>query len=155
MNLFITNRFAILLCVTVLLGIALPCFAETTVGQTSMEEVKKETQELIQTLKSYTADQQEEAVEKTKAALEKLDKRIDSLEKDIDQNWDKMDASARDQARESLKALRKQRIKLAEWYGSLKASSMEAWEHMKDGFSKAYKALSEAWQKSEKEFGEH
>jgi predicted RNase H-like nuclease (RuvC/YqgF family) len=129
--------------------------AESTDGQTSMEEVKKETQELIQTLKSYSAEQRDEAVQETREALEKLDKRIDALEKDIDRNWDEMDASAREQARESLKALRRQRIKLAEWYGSLKTSSMEAWEHMKKGFSEAYKALYDAWQKSEKEFGEH
>ncbi|MDK2849328.1 MAG: hypothetical protein PWP34_2681 [Desulfuromonadales bacterium] len=155
MKFFNTNRFALLLCITVLLGTAQPCIAESTDGQTSMEEVKKETQELIQTLKSYSAEQRDEAVQETREALEKLDKRIDALEKDIDRNWDEMDASAREQARESLKALRRQRIKLAEWYGSLKTSSMEAWEHMKKGFSEAYKALYDAWQKSEKEFGEH
>jgi hypothetical protein len=34
----------------------------------------------------------------------------------------------------------------------MKASSVDAWDHMKDGFSDAYKALADAWEKSEKEF---
>jgi hypothetical protein len=38
-------------------------------------------------------------------------------------------------------------------YGSLKSSSAYAWEHTKQGFSEAYNALYESWEKSQKEFG--
>jgi chromosome segregation ATPase len=131
-----------------ILGIIPLCYAET-----SIEEVKQETHDLIQTLNAYTVDQRDEAIHKTKAALVNLDKRIDELEASVDKSWDKMDKAAREKARASLKALRKQRTQVAEWYGSLKSSSGDAWEHMKKGFSDAYKALNEAWEKSEKEFG--
>ena len=91
-------------------------------------------------------------MQKAKEALNKLDKRIDALEAKIDKNWDKLNETARMYARENLKALRKQRNQVAEWYGSMKTSSDDAWDHMKNGFSDAYKALADAWEKSEKEF---
>lgn len=80
------------------------------------------------------------------------DKRIDSLEARIDNNWDNMNKAAREKAHANLKALRKQRIKVAEWYGSLKSGSADVWEHMKKGFSDAYQALYDAWEKSEQAF---
>jgi chromosome segregation ATPase len=108
---------------------------------------------LIQALGAYTADQRDEAVQRAKTALNNLDERIDALEKRIDDNWDQMNKAAREKARANLKALRKQRNEVAEWYGSLKTSSADAWEHIKKGFSDAYKALGDAWGKSAREFG--
>ena len=64
-----------------------------------------------------------------------------------------MNEAARKEARENLRALRKQQNQVAEWYGSMKTSSVDAWDHMKKGFSDAYKSLENAWEKSEKEFG--
>jgi len=136
-----------------LFGIAPLSHAETASEKTSIEEVKQETQDLLAALKSYTAAQRDEAIQKTKSALERLDKRIDALETSIDSNWDNMNKAAREKARANLKALRKQRIKVAEWYGGLKSSSVDAWEHMKKGFSDAYEAFSDAWERAEKEFG--
>jgi len=135
-----------------ILGFTPLCYAQTENANTSIQEVKKETQDLLQTIGSYTADKRDEAVKKAKDGLINLDKRIDVLEARIDNNWDKMNEAARKEARENLKALRKQRNKVAEWYGSMKASSADAWNHMKKGFSDAYKALKDAWEKSEKEF---
>ena len=136
-----------------LFGIAPLSNAETSSEKASIEEVKQETQDLLAALKSYTAAQRDEAIQKTKSALERLDKRINSLETRIDNNWDNMNKAAREKARAYLKALRKQRIKVAEWYGGLKSSSVDAWEHIKKGFSDAYEAFSDAWEKAEKEFG--
>ncbi|GIT97708.1 hypothetical protein [Sulfurovum sp. TSL1] len=135
-----------------ILGATPVCYAQTSDANTSIEEVKKETQDLLQTIGAYTADKRDEAVQKAKDGLNKVDKRIDALEARIDKNWDNMNEAAREEARENLKALRKQRNKVAEWYGSMKTSSANAWEHMKKGFSDAYKALEDAWEKSEKEF---
>lgn len=128
------------------------CYADATNKDVSAKEVKKEMQDFLETLKSYTAEQRDEAVEKTKKALNNLDKRIDALEARIDKNWNSMTKTAREQARANLKALRKQRTELAEWYGSMKSSSASAWEHIKKGFSDAYKRLEKAWEKSENEF---
>lgn len=136
-----------------MLGITLPCYAETSGDKASMEEVKRETQDLLQALSAYTVEQRDELLRKTKAALDKLDKRIEALEKRVDEGWDKMDTAAREKARASLTELRRQRAQAAEKYGALKNSSGEAWEHVKKGFSEAYKTLNDAWEKSEKEYG--
>lgn len=137
-----------------LIGITpLLCYAETSTNKTSIEEVRKEAQDLRQTLGAYTADQKDEAIRKTKTTLDRLDKRIDELEARVDESWDRMDKDARKKARASLKALRKQRNQVAEWHGSLKSSTENAWEHLKKGFSDAHKALNEALGKSENEFG--
>lgn len=128
------------------------CYADSSSEETTAKEVKKEMQDLLTTLKSYTVEQRDEAVEKTEKALDKVDKRMDALESRIDKNWSTMTKKAREEARANMKALHKQRTKVAEWYGSMKNSSASAWEHMKKGFSDAYKRLEEAWEKSEKEF---
>lgn len=135
-----------------ILGVTPICYGQVEDTNTSLTEVKKETHELLQTIGSYTADKKDEAVQKAKVGLDKLDKRIDTLETKIDKNWDKMDKNARKKARENLRSLRKKRNYVAEWYGSMKNSSADAWDHMKKGFSDAYRALEEAWEKSEKEF---
>ena len=155
MNFKKTSCCALKFMLIALYGIATLCYAETARGKASIEEVKKETQDLIQAVKGYTADQRDEAIQKTKAALDNLDQRIDALETRIDTDWGKLDNAAREKARASLRVLRKQRTQAAEWYGSLKNSSADAWGHMKKGFSDAYKALYDAWEKAEKEFGSY
>lgn len=135
-----------------ILGVTPLSYAQTENGNTSIEEVKKETQDLLQTLGSYTADKRDEAVQKAKEGLNKLDERIDTLEAKVDEKWDKMNEVARKEARDNLRTLRKKRNQVAERYGSMKTSSADAWEHMKQGFSDAYKSLQDAWEKSEKEF---
>ena len=136
-----------LLGITPLVGYAAPAD-----DKTSIEDIKKETRDLLKTLGTFTADQKDEALRKIKGALERLDKRLDALEARVDENWDKLDQAAREKSRASLKALRKQRNQAAEWYGRMKNSSGEAWEQMKKGFSDSYKSLQTAWEKSKKEF---
>jgi TolA-binding protein len=116
------------------------------------QDVKKETQDLINTLQQYTADQRDQAVKEADQALKKLDGRIDELESRVDNNWDKMNQAARQKARANLKTLRQQRNELAEWYGSFKNSSADAWEQMKKGFSDAYQTMSDSWEKAKSEY---
>lgn len=146
------NKIFYLFMLLGVIGITPQSYAEEPANKTSIDEVKKETQELLHALKSYSVEQRGEAVRKTKTALDNLDKRIASLQTYIDTHWDEMDTVARDKARASLNALRKERTKVAEWYGSLKSSSAEAWVHMKKGFSNAYQSLNEAWEEAVKEF---
>jgi len=146
-----TIAFAFMVVGMAILAGAPLCHAETDRDDTSIEDVKRETKELLQTLKAYSVEQRDEAIQKTKTALDHLDKRIDALEARIDRDWDKMDTTAREKARANLKTLREQRAQVAEWYGKLKDSSVEAWEHVKRGFSDAYRALTDAWETSEKE----
>lgn len=126
--------------------------AESGNDTITAQDVKKETKELINTLKQYTAEQREQAVGETEKALKKLDVRIDELETRVDNNWDKMTQAARQKARDNLKALRQQRNELAEWYGSLKISSVDAWEQMKKGFTDAYQSMSDSWEKAKSEY---
>lgn len=127
-------------------------FAKESADKTSGKSVKQEAQDLMEALKSYSADQRDEAVQQAGKTLDKLDKRIDELETDIKENWEQMSKAARKQTRENLQALRHQRNQVAEWYGSMKTSSADAWEEMKKGFSNAYEALSNAWAESVEEF---
>ena len=122
-------------------------YTQASNDRTTIQDVKQEAQELIAKIKGYTADQRDEASNQTEEALKKLDDRIDALETDIYNSWDKMDKNAREEAQTGLKELRKQRIELAEWYGSLKNSSVSVWEQMKKGFSDAYQAIIDTWAK--------
>jgi septal ring factor EnvC (AmiA/AmiB activator) len=122
-------------------------YTQASDDKTTIQDVKQEAQDLISKIKSYTVDQRDEATKQTEQALKKLDNRIDALETDIYSRWDQMDKAAREEAQAGLKELRKQRIELAEWYGSLKNSSFGVWDQMKKGFSNAYQAIIDAWAK--------
>lgn len=145
------NTSTIIMLIAIL-GSTPLCYAQTSADKTSIEKVKQESQDLLETLKVYSVEQKDEAVRKTKIALDDLDERIDAMEADVDKSWNKMDKSAREKARNSLKVLRKQRNQVSEWYGSMKSSSEKTWGHMKKGFSNAYKELNDSWEKSETEF---
>ncbi|MDY6824583.1 MAG: hypothetical protein SWH68_12420 [Thermodesulfobacteriota bacterium] len=148
------RSFSIMIIIgTAFLVNALVCPAEAGKDRPSLEAVKQETRDLLEALKGYSAQQREEAVRQARAALDDLDRRIEDLETRIEKNREKMDRSARQQARETLKSLRQQRVRLAEWYGSLKSSSGDAWGHMKEGFADAYRDINDAWEKARKEYG--
>lgn len=138
----------------IMLGAILSCDAEVPGDDTSAEEVKRETRELLDALGSYTADQREEALERSRGALDRLDERIEALDAKVRENWNEMDAETREQTLESLEALRERRMKLAEWYGGMKNSAGEAWQHVKGGFSDAYRSFSESLEESEEELGD-
>ncbi len=140
-----------------MIAVLMLCFLPIAQAQSSndtvtAQDVKKETKELLNTLQQYTVDQRDLAVKEAEQGLKKLDGRIDELENRVDNNWDNMNQAARQKARASLKALRQQRNNLAEWYGSFKNSSAGAWEQMKKGFSDAYQAMSDSWEKAIDEY---
>jgi hypothetical protein len=149
----LSNRRGItLLMMVAVLGMAPTTQAAAPRDAVSAAEVKQEAKDLVLALKGYGVSQKEQAVKRTGAALDQLDRRIAILEARVYQNWDQMNKAARDQARASLTALRKQRLAVAESYGSLKTSSADAWEHMKKGFSEAWICMQDAWSKAEQEF---
>ncbi len=121
-------------------------------AESDFSAVSQQAQELLDALGSYSAAQRDEAVEATRTTLNDVDRSIDSLEKTMQERWSSMDAAAREQASANMRALRKERRELAEWYGGMKHSSGEAWEEMKAGFADAYESMSEAWNDAMKEF---
>lgn len=120
----------------------------------SAEEVRQKLGSAVGAIKSYSVEKRDEAAQKAKAALEALDQRMDVLERDIDRNWEKMDSAARVRARQALSALQDERVKVAEWYGSLKSSTASAWEETRQGFVKAYQSLQRDWENAERQQGE-
>jgi len=77
-----TNRYSFIFLLIAGLGMTSPCFAAAT-DKTTTEEIKQETRELLQALKSYGVDQRDEAIAQARAALRNLDKRIETLENRI------------------------------------------------------------------------
>ena len=148
-----TTRYRMIILVLASLAMAATGFSAAAGDTTSAEDIKQETAELLEALKAYSTEQRDAAVEQSRAALQNLDQRIEVLETQMLDQWDEMDQATRARTRASLQALREQRTHVAEWYGSLKSSSAEAWGHIKQGFSKAYRTLNENWQKSEVEIG--
>lgn len=138
-----------LILIAVMTGFfALSAQAQSHSDTVTAQDVEKETKELINTLQQYSVEQRDQAVKEVDQALKNLDRQIDEMESRIDNNWDKMSQAARQEARANLKTLRQQRIELAEQYGSFKNSSINAWEQMKKGFSNAYQAMSDSWEKA-------
>lgn len=150
-----------------LLGAVSPAYAEEaahtspTAGMApaddapSAEEVRQKLSSAVAAIKSYSADKRDEAARKAKAALDALDLRIDLLEEEIDRNWENMDLAARERARRARNALQDERVKVAEWYGSLKSSTAGAWEETRQGFMKAYQSLLRDWENAERQQGKN
>ena len=108
--------------------------------------------ETAQSIKNYSAEQRDDALRSAKKVLDDADARIDHFENEVSKNWDKMNASARKHAQETLRAMRQQRQDLSQSYGELKRSSAKAWDEVKGGFSKSYDALRDSFSKAAKEF---
>ena len=104
-------------------------------------------------LKNYSIEKKDKSVSEVKVALEKMDARMDRMQNQIANKWDEMDQASRDMAKEIMQALRKKRNELSEWYGGMKHSSADAWDHVKKGFVDGYEALAGAFDKAENEFG--
>src|SRR6266571_2854965 len=126
--------------------------AEASGGKTSAKDVSKKAGVTGRAIKDYTVAQRDEALKQAKAALDDVDARIRRMERKLDNEWDKMDQTARKKSRSALNALRRERGELAEWYGGLKHSSAESWEQVKAGFVKSYEVLKESFAKARKGF---
>ena len=130
----------------------LPLAADPPASKTTAKDVSKKVGDAGKAIKDYTVAQRDDAIKSAKAALDDADRRINRLERRLESDWERMDQAAREKARATLRALRKERNELAEWYGGLKHSSAEAWDQVKAGFAKSYQTLRESFVKAGKEF---
>ena len=117
-----------------------------------LEQVKQDAAELVNSIGFYTNTQKDELLADVEEVTTQLDMRINSLQTAMEAEWESMSASARKEARETMDALRAQRVEVAEWYGGLKNSTYSAWDQTRQGFSEAYNVLYETWEKAEAEF---
>ncbi|MGD8616464.1 MAG: hypothetical protein PVI91_12485 [Gammaproteobacteria bacterium] len=115
---------------------------------TDFAELKREWADAIRALKSYSAGQRDEAVARAKETLDAMDRRIDQLETRAQQQWANLSESARQKREASLRALRKQRNEVAQWYGGMKHSSAGAWESVKQGFIESYGVLGQSFRQA-------
>lgn len=145
-----TPRLRLLMLVALLGVVPAAAQAEEAQQPPTMEELKHDTENLIDKLGNYSAEQRDEAAASIKDTLDELDQRIDVLEKRLDENWDDMSEASREKTQQSLDALRAQREKVGDWYERMKSSSASAWDDVRDGFTRAYDNLSNAWQETEK-----
>ncbi len=108
--------------------------------------------ESIEQIQAYGADQKNEAVDASRSAAEAIDARLQQMENWVARNWDKLSEEAREDKRETISDLRRQRNDLAEWFGAMKHSSAESWEEVKGGFVNAYNTLGEKFDNVMNEF---
>ena len=145
-------RSALASMMVITFGFGSVCAVQAATDKPTMQDVKKEVAEAAETIKHYSADQRDEAVDKAKAVMDDLDAKIDKLEASIHKRWATMDKAARHKAQVALDKLKRQRKQMAESYKALQQSTAGAWEHVKKGFADSYTDLQDAWQKAEKEF---
>ncbi len=117
-----------------------------------LKDVQREWAEASKTLMAYTAAQRNQALSEGKKVLNAMDQRIDALETRAASEWGQLTEAARQQRRETLRALRKQRNEVAQWYGSMRQSSAGAWNEVRDGFVAAFDALGNAFSDAVREF---
>lgn len=148
------NFFAVALASAFFAAVAVPRMglAQSSSSDTTMGDVKKEMTDVAEVIKSYSADRKDEAIRQAGAALDQLDASIDELESSIERRSAQMTQATRQRAQEALEDLRERRKQVAEWYGGMRHSSRDAWDHVKQGFSESYSALHTAWDKAMKEF---
>lgn len=127
--------------------------AKTTASAPStVAELRQEWAEAVDALNSYSAAQREAAVARAKTTLQAMDARIEQLQVQADEQWDELSESARQKRQATLRALREQRNRVAEWYGGMKHSSASAWSDVKDGFIGAYGILNRSFGRALAEF---
>lgn len=144
---------ALTLLLTLLLaGAPMSIAADSPAGKTTGKEVSQKIDETADAIKTYSAEQRDEALNHARTVLADADARIDHLEYEMGKNWDRMNAAARKHAQETMKTLRRQRQDLSQSYGELKRSSSNAWDEVKGGFTKSYDALRDSFSRAAKEF---
>lgn len=141
-----------LLLAFLLAGAPMAFAAESPDGKTTGKDVSQKIDETAYAIRNYSAEQRDDALRNAKSVLADADARIDHFESEMSRNWDKMNASARKHAQETMKTLRRQRQDLSQSYGELKRSSSNAWDEVKSGFAKSYNALRDSFSKAAKEF---
>jgi Skp family chaperone for outer membrane proteins len=118
--------------------------------KTTGKDVGRKVEDAGKAIGSYTVAERDQAIKSAQKALRDVDMELNRMERKVGAEWDKMDASARKNARATMDALRKQRKETADWLGKLEKSSAEAWDEVKGGFVKSYEALKDSVAKAGK-----
>lgn len=143
------SAFALILCAASFTATAGATKESPSVAnQPPPPTIEKDWGKAVQSLKSDTAEQRQQALETGKRTLDAMDERLDSLQEWTSSHWDSLSDSARKKQSEIMKEMREQRNKVAEWYGGMKHSSAEAWEDVKQGFISSYDKLRKTYDRT-------
>jgi peptidoglycan hydrolase CwlO-like protein len=137
---------------TVALTLALCIASQLSLAddRTTGKDVGRKVEDAGKAIGSYTIAERDQAIKSAQNALKDMDAQLNRMDKKIGAEWDKMDASARKNARATMNALRKQRKETADWLAKLEKSSAEAWDEVKGGFVKSYESLKDSVAKAGK-----
>ena len=133
------------------LGLALPfsaAQAEDALRDT-LADVRAELGDAMDTVRNFTAEERETAVEEARDALDRADAETDRLEASLRDRWADMSEDMREAAAESLRDLRHARLDLAERLGRMEQASDDGWDDVRDAFGDAWSRFSEAWRDSD------
>jgi hypothetical protein len=106
----------------------------------SLEDVRKQFSDALESAKTYTYQQKEAYQRKMEPALRDLDERIDELK----ERAQEAGAAARQRYAQEIEELRQKREVLREKLGRAKAATPEMWEEFKSGVGKAWEDLHRA-----------
>jgi len=137
-----------------LMGAVPAAHVQAASDNTTVEDVKHETRDMVEKLQAFGAEQRDEAIDEIDDGLSYLDGRIDALQARIEDEWDDMSDAARENARDTLDALKEQRVEVATWFERLKDSTADTWDDARDGVSDAYQELADGWSDAEKQLSE-
>ena len=126
------TRATILKAVIVALMVAIPLVGPA-LGETTSEDLAKESKEALEAFKAYMVDKKNDAVAHGKELLKKTDAEIDKLQAKADE--------ASGDAKEK-------RAAAAQTLDDLGDASADSWDDAKAGFTEAYKALYDAYKEA-------
>ena len=124
-------------------------------AETTFNDVKQESQALIDVIGDYSHDRRDALVETSKATLQSIDESIDEMNTRIRDDWSEMSDAAKADAQAAMNKLHEQRLAVAERLGALEQSSSDGWSDIRAGFSMAFTDLKTAWEAAKQEFGEN
>jgi len=111
---------------------------------TTSEDVSQKTHEALKTFKAYMIEKKNDAVAYGKSLLAKTDAEMAKLQ---DQTA-AASGDAKTAYQEAIEDLKQKRAEAAKKLDALGDASAESWDDAKEGFSEAYKALSNAYRKA-------
>jgi hypothetical protein len=110
----------------------------TDTEEQQRQEMRKEVDEAVGAIRSYSIERRKEAVAQARQAMEEADRRTAQFEARVRERWNHMDTATRQRSLDTMADLRQRRNELGEWSGGMKHSSKEAWGDVKSGFVRSY-----------------
>lgn len=137
------TRTTIITALIVTLLVAIP-LTGPALGETTSEDLAKETKEAFEAFKAYMIDKKNDALAHGKVLLDKTDAEIDKLQAEADE----ASGDAKVAYEEEIENLKAKRAVAAKKLDELGDASADSWDDAKAGFTEAYKALYDAYKEA-------